>query len=96
MLTRRGGDGEGLLHESIRLVAITIRAVFALVLTVLSILLVAWVERCRETVSASLTFHLAISQEAARDTTCTPRLAVGPSPHPCLTLIPDEDRTRPD
>jgi len=72
MLTRRGGDGEGLLHESIWLVAIAVRSVLALILTVLSILLVARVERCRKTVPTSLAFHLAVGQEAARNTTCTP------------------------
>jgi hypothetical protein len=45
----------------------------------------------RETTAASLPFHLAVGQEAPRDTARAPRLAVGPSTHAGLALVPDKD-----
>lgn len=95
VLTLRGGNAEGLLHETVGLVSITVRAL----LTVGSIIIgtvrgfVGPVgRRGGKGVSSPFTLHFAIGQEAAGDSACAPTLAVGPSPHASLSFVPYKDR----
>lgn len=90
-----GGDGEGLLHEAVGLVAVAIGStVRILVVGGLSgIATGILVETARAT---SLAFHLTVGQETSRDTACTPRFAVSPSAHARLALVPDKHRARLD
>jgi len=85
------GDGERLLHEAVRFVAVAIgSAIGVLVVGGLSSIAAGILV---ETASAtSLAFHLAVGQETSRDTAGTPRFAVGPSAHACLAFIPDKHR----
>jgi hypothetical protein len=90
-----GGDGEGLLHEAVRFVAVAIgSAVGVLVVGCLGgIAAGILVETARAT---SLALHLTVGQETSRDTAGAPGLAVSPSAHARLALIPDKHRARLD
>lgn len=93
MLPGVGGDGEGLLHQPVRLVAIAIWTTVGVALLVLR----AVAGRVLvETAAATLALHFAVSKKAARHSTCAPRFAVRPSSHASFALIPDEDRARLD
>lgn len=93
VLSTAGSDGEGLLHQAIRLVPV---AVWSAVLVCLSSAYAISVRSFVKTPAASLAFHLAVCQEAARDTARAPRLAVRPSSHSSFSLIPDEHRAGSD
>lgn len=90
-----GSDGERLLHEAVRLVAVAIgSAVRVLVVGCLGgIAAGILVEAARAT---SLALHLTVGQETSRDTAGAPGLAVSPSAHARLALIPDKHRARLD
>lgn len=93
MLAGVGGDGERLLHQAVRLVAI---AVWATVRVTLLVLRAVAGRVLVETAAATLALHFAVSKKAARHSTCAPRFAVRPASHTSFALIPDEYRSRLD
>lgn len=99
VLAIRCGDAKGLLHQAVGFVAVAVRLAVVLVLVTSP----AGRIRCLSAhapqgveAATSLALHLAVCQEAAGNAACTPGLAIGPAPHTCLPLIPDENRTGPD
>lgn len=98
MLAARGGDAKGLLHETVGLVAV------ALGLVVVHVFLGTRARVGRLAISSaiwakatsSLALHFTVGEKATRDSAGAPRLAVGPSTHAGLALIPDEDGARTD
>lgn len=79
VLTRGRGDTEGLLHETVRFIAIPIGALIAAIAsTVVAPTRTFWSfpgsghGGLRHAVPAPFTFHLSIGQEAARNATGTP------------------------
>ena len=93
-----GRDAEGLLHQAVCLVAVPLglAVVLVLVATAARVGRLAGGAPSRAEASASLAFHLAVRQEAARHAAGAPRLAVRPPPHAGLALIPHEDGARAD
>ena len=97
MLSTRGGDAERLLHQTIRLVTIAVwplalrvsggRPVWRLAARSLG----CWLA---EVAATALALHLPVGQETARHTTRTPRFAVCPAPHACLSFVPDKHGAR--
>lgn len=87
VLARRCRDAERLLDQAIGLVAVAVGAVVRGVVVL-----------CRgclggaEGAAAALALHLAVRQEAARHAAGAPRLAVRPSSHARLALVPHKDR----
>lgn len=91
MLVGVGGDGKGLLHETIWLVAIAVGSA--------TIGITIWIAHaitiCCLVKAAATTFalHFAVGEKTARNSTGTPGLSVGPTTHTRFTFIPDEDRS---
>lgn len=86
-------DTERLLHETVWLVAVAIWAFAVRVASCGAVRRLAarpldqwWCWRC----ASSLALHFSVGQEAARHSARTPRLAVCPSPHAGLALVPHE------
>lgn len=88
-----GGNGERLLDQTIRLVSIPIGSTAIRVGILLSGAAIA-LSILVEAVASSLALHLAVGEKAARNPACAPGFAIGPSSHPGLSLIPDEDGSR--
>lgn len=93
VLAGRSGDTKRLLHEAVGLVSVSLGLVLVLVLvtTASRVGRLASVPSSREAAS-SLALHFAVGQEAARHSAGAPRLAVGPSSHAGLSLIPHKHR----
>lgn len=93
VLATGGCDAERLLHETVWLVTVSIWTL-AFRVTIRGALgrLAARPldKRWRWCSAASLSFHFAICQEAARHATSTPGFSICPPPHACLALIPYE------
>lgn len=89
-------DAEGLFHESVGLVLVAIGFAVVLLTAVARIGGFASASLATPKPVTSLALHLSVRQEAARHAASTPRLPVGPSPHPGFSLIPDEDRAGPN
>jgi hypothetical protein len=94
MLSARGGDGEGLLHETVWFVAIAVWAFIRIAVlagrgssTGALGSLYCWYKA----ISSPLALHFSIGQEAARHAACTPGFPVRPSSHASLPLVPYED-----
>ena len=90
-------DAEGLLHESVRLVSITIVSIVtshlkirvAATSTIRCLSSSCCCEWGRESVASPFALHFAICEEASRDSAGAPRFAICPSPHPCFSPIRD-------
>lgn len=92
MLVVVRGNGERLLHQAVRLVAVTVRPA-------VGVLLVAGLSGFSagvlvEAAASPLALHLAVGEKAARNTAGTPGFAICPSAHAGFALIPDENRSR--
>lgn len=102
MLARGGGDAERLLHQAVLLVPVPIGALAFHFLVLVAAASTVWSLACSpsrrvgELSSATLALHLSIGEEAARHSAGAPRLPIRPAPHAGLSLIPHEDRARPD
>lgn len=92
VLARRCGDTEGLLHKTVCLVTVALRLAIILILVAGTTRLrgLAIVSPPIAEATASLALHLAVGEEAAGDSAGAPRLAVCPSPHASLALIPNK------
>ena len=90
MVANCGSDAEGLLHKPIWFVAIAIRTICRISVSVghLAVWMLTWRV---ETVAASLPFHLAICEEAAGHSAGAPRLSIRPPSHAGFSFIPDKD-----
>lgn len=96
VLARRRCDAEGLFDQAIGLVLVALGAV------IVGLLVAAAASRVRCSAGAfrrveggkalPLALHLSVRQEAARHPAGAPGLAVGPSPHAGLALVPHKDR----
>ena len=85
----RGRDGERLLHKAIGLVTVSIRTTVRIaILAVNAVTVRGFVVIA----AAAFTFHLPVGEKAAGNPAGTPGLAVGPSSHTGLALVPDKDR----
>jgi hypothetical protein len=95
VLASRGGDAERLLHQTVLLVAVPIRTVavhlLVLVAAPSAVRRLACPPSVVELAAATLALHLSVGEEAARHPAGAPRLAIRPSPHAGLALIPHED-----
>lgn len=93
VLAGRSGDAERLLHQTVGLVSVSLglAVVLVLVATASRVGRLASVPSAREATS-SLALHFPVGQEAARHSAGAPRLAVGPSSHAGLSLIPHKHR----
>ena len=98
VLSVGGCDAERLLHEPVWLVSVTIRSFFGVHIAIVSTISATvrslsssggdwW---CKPA-SAPLALHFSVRQETARDSTCTPALAICPSSHASFPLVPDKD-----
>lgn len=83
------GDAEGLLHETVGLVAVALGLAVVKILVAHAAVLAGATAGAKA--AASLALHFAVGEEAAGDTAGAPGLAVGPSAHAGLALVPDED-----
>lgn len=104
MVPARCRDAERLLHQAIRLVAVSVRA---LLLWHLDIRVAStstfWslassyccrgccCQRRGEATAATLALHLSVGQETTGYPAGTPRFSVRPPPHACLSLVPHKD-----
>lgn len=91
MLVVVGGDGEGLLHETVRLVAVAIRATIGVLFVASLGGVTAGILVEAAAAATAFALHLAVGEKAARNPTGTPRFAVGPSAHASFALVPDKD-----
>lgn len=93
VLAGRSGDAEGLLHQTVRLVSVALRLAVLLVFvaTAARVGSLAGTTSAAAKAATALALHLAVCQEAARNSAGTPRLSIGPSPHAGFPLVPNED-----
>jgi hypothetical protein len=102
MLAGRGGDAERLLHQAVLLVAVPVGPVALHLLVLIAAPSAVWslagpsTRRVGELAAATLALHLSICEKASGHSAGTPRLPIRPPPHAGLSLIPHEDRARPD
>lgn len=85
-----GEDAEGLLDETVGFVSVPLLALHRVCRRAVA-------RHCRsncrgvEAAATPLALHFAVGEKAARNSASAPRLAVGPSAHSGLPLVPDED-----
>jgi len=96
MLAGGGGDAERLLHQAVCLVSVSLRLSIVLILVATASRVWSFTTTSSVGVeaSAALALHLTVCEEASRNPTGTPRLAIRPSSHAGFPLIPDKNRTR--
>lgn len=92
MLTAVGSDGERLFHQPVWLISIAVRSASIGIGISSSASDTVAIRSLVEAIATSLAFHLAISEKAAGDPACAPGLAISPSAHASLSLIPYENR----
>lgn len=90
VLAGRGGDAKGLLHQTVGLVAVALWLVVVHVVLGTRVGRLAVSSAVGAKAASSLALHFTVGEKAARDSAGAPRLAVGPSTHAGLALIPDE------
>jgi hypothetical protein len=96
-LVRRGRDTERLFHETIGFVTVSIRLIDLKVSPVGRMIISIGRGTFIPTPStAAFALHFAVGEEGARDSACTPRLAVRPSTHARLSFVPDKHTARAD
>jgi len=93
VLSVRGGDGEGLLRQTIGLVAVAVRSSVRIALVPLHAIAVGSLVKVA---ASTLALHFTVCEEAPRDPTGAPRLAIRPPAHARFSLIPHEDGARLD
>jgi hypothetical protein len=95
MLASRGSDAEGLLHQTIGLVAVTLGLTIVVVLVAgaAAVGRLAGSPAGAAETAPSFALHLSIREKASRDPTGAPRFPIRPSPHASFPLVPNEDRT---
>jgi len=85
MLATVGGDGERLLHEAVGFVSVPVRTAIRIAFDALNAVTVGILV---EAAASAFPLHLTICEEAAGYSASAPRLAIRPSAHARLALVP--------